>query len=286
VTETKVLIPLDGSPLAETALGALEALAPLHPLNVRLISVVEAIEGMTKIANDEHLQREEHMLRAYLAGIVERLKSAPHVASIESHVVAGDPVDLIVDEARSFAPDLLVISTHGRSGLSRWRLGSVADGVIRSKSADTLVVGPNSRLRAPVRSILVGLDGSQLAEAALHQAASLAEGFDATLHLVRVIPLPVSTSERYQMYLDDLTAFAQTYLDNMKEQLSFPGEVITAGRVGSPANRLIDYAAAHDIDLVIVASHGRGGIMRTALGSVAGRLVGGPVPVLVVRSLP
>jgi nucleotide-binding universal stress UspA family protein len=282
--ETKVLIPLDGSPLAETALRALEALATLGPLHVRLVSVVEAIEGMTQVAKSEHLQREEHMLNAYLDGVVARLKDRPEIASVEGRVFAGVAVDIILDQAGDFAPDLLVISTHGRSGLSRWRLGSVADAVIRSNTANTLVVGPNARLRAPVRSILVGLDGSQLAEAALPVATSLAAGFGATLHLVRVISLPVSTSEEYQDYLDELTQYAREYLDETKKRTAFSGELVTAARVGSPSERLIDYIAAHDIHLAVMTSHGRGGIARTALGSVAGRLVGGPAPVLIVRA--
>jgi nucleotide-binding universal stress UspA family protein len=96
--------------------------------------------------------------------------------------------------------------------------------------------------------------------------------------------MSVSTGEEYQLYLDDLTEWAQTYLEKLKAKLSFAGEVVTASRMGSPADRLIDYAAAHDINLAVVASHGRGGVLRTALGSVAGRLVGGPVPVLVVKA--
>jgi nucleotide-binding universal stress UspA family protein len=111
----------------------------------------------------------------------------------------------------------------------------------------------------------------------------LAASLQATLHLVRVIPLPISASERYQAYLDDLTEFARSYLEGVKEQLSFAGEVITSGRVGSPADRLIDYAVEHGVDLAVVSSHGRGGIVRSAVGSVAGRLVGGPIPVLIVH---
>jgi nucleotide-binding universal stress UspA family protein len=172
--DTKILIPLDGSPLAETEVNTLEALAPLGPLHVRLVSVVEAIEGMTQVAGDEHLKREEHMLQAYIEGMTARLKAVPQITRIEGEVLAGLPLESILDQAKAFAPDLLVVSTHGRSGLSRWRLGSVADGIVRSNTANTLVVGPNARLRAPVRSVIVGLDGSALAEAALPVATSLA----------------------------------------------------------------------------------------------------------------
>jgi nucleotide-binding universal stress UspA family protein len=281
--ETKVLIPLDGSPLAETALGALEALEALGPLRIRLVSVVEAIEGLTAVARDEHLKREENLLRAYLDGVVARLQSERKVASVDSVTMTGLPLEIILDQARDFAPDLLVISSHGRSGLSRWRLGSVADGVVRSQTANTLVVGPHGRLRAPVRSLLVGLDGSALSESALPLAASLATGFGATLHLVRVVPLPFTASEQYQDYLDELTSYSQSYLEEVRARLDFSGEVVLAARVGAPADRLIDYAAAHDINLAVITSHGRGGVVRAALGSVAGRLVGGPVPVLIVR---
>jgi nucleotide-binding universal stress UspA family protein len=281
--EMKVLIPLDGSPLAEIALGALESIEALGPLRIKLVSVVEAIEGMSEVARDEYLKREEHLLRAYLEGAAARINSERKVASLDSVVMAGRPLEIILDQARDFAPDLLLISSHGRSGLSRWRLGSVADGIVRSQTANTLVVGPNGRLRAPMQSVLVGLDGSGLAESALPTATALAASFGATLHLVRVISLPFSASEEYQVYLDDLTAHARSYLEEVRAKLSFSGKVELAARVGAPADRLIDYAAAHDINLAVISSHGRGGIARAALGSVAGRLVGGPVPVLIVR---
>jgi nucleotide-binding universal stress UspA family protein len=131
------------------------------------------------------------------------------------------------------------------------------------------------------------LDGSKLAERALGPAVTLATALGASLHLVRVISTPVSISE--DLYANDygmLEDACGAYLDEVRQGLEFKGELVTAARMGSPASRLADYAAAHEIDLVVMTSHGRGGLARSLLGSVAGRMVGEPTPVWLVRSQP
>jgi nucleotide-binding universal stress UspA family protein len=113
----------------------------------------------------------------------------------------------------------------------------------------------------------------------------LATVFGATLHAVRVIPMTVTVSEDfYANEYDMLQEFAGAYLDEVRKKLDFKGEFVTASRIGSAAGCLIDYAAAHEIDLVVMSSHGRGGLARSLLGSVAGRMIGGSTPVWLVRS--
>jgi nucleotide-binding universal stress UspA family protein len=188
-----------------------------------------------------------------------------------------------LNQEAAFGPDLIVIGTHGRSGLSRWRLGSVADAVIRRARTDTLVVGPSARIHT-VRGILVGLDGSELAERALQPAINLANAFGAALHIVRVISVTATVSEEYYANeFEMLQEITKTYLDDIRKKIEFKGELVTASRIGGQANCLIDYAAAHDIDLVVMTSHGRGGLGRSLLGSVTGRMIGGHQPVWIVR---
>lgn len=284
MAEIRVLVPLDGSPLSESALSAVEALTAVASLKVRLVSVLESVQGLTAIAEDEMKVRESNLLHAYLNEVTAKVAALPGVVAAESHVVAGDPVEMIADQAAEFQPDLLVISTHGRSGLSRWRIGSVADAVVRSGISDCLVVGPHARLRLPVRSILVPLDGSARSERALIKGEMLAKAFGSALHLVRVIDLPVSVAERNQDAFDSLSGYGNEYLERVQKTIDKDISVCTAVRFGSPAERLLDYVAGREIDLVVMTSKGRGGVARSVLGSVAGRVIGGLAAVLTLKT--
>jgi nucleotide-binding universal stress UspA family protein len=137
----KILLPLDGSRIAERALDALPSLAKLGPPTIRLVSIIEAIEGLSEVAADERLAREQGLLKGYLDSTVERLRAVYGAAAVDSLLLAGDPADEILSQEATFAPDLLVIGTHGRSGIGRWRIGSVADAVIRRAQSDTLIGG-------------------------------------------------------------------------------------------------------------------------------------------------
>jgi nucleotide-binding universal stress UspA family protein len=281
--EMRVLVPLDGSRLSEIALKAVETLAGMSNLKVRVISVVESVDGLTEVAQDEMRVRESNLLRAYLQDVAARLSENPSVLAADFHVLSGDPAEMIADQVSEFNPQLLVISTHGRSGLSRWRLGSVADAVVRSGVAHCLVVGPHARMHEAVKAVMVPLDGSESSERAIPKAVEFSKAQHATLHLVRVVDLPVSVSEQYQSSFDDLEGYCNQYLTGLREKISEDVNVCTAVRFGSPADRLMDYAASTGIDLIVMTSKGRGGIARTALGSVAGRIIGGPAPVLIVK---
>jgi nucleotide-binding universal stress UspA family protein len=128
----------------------------------------------------------------------------------------------------------------------------------------------------------VPLDGSQLAQEALPVALSLAEKFRSQLHLVRAIPIPAG--ENVTGMLEMMEREATSYLAETARNLDVPSGVRTEVALGPAAAKLIDYADAHGVDLVVVTSHGRGGFSRTALGSVTDRLLGGPCPVLIVRA--
>jgi nucleotide-binding universal stress UspA family protein len=174
----------------------------------------------------------------------------------------------------------------------------VADKVIRGAVCDTLVAGPQAseaahwlegRLVPAFKSILVPLDGSALAEQALPVTKSFAEAFGSTLHLVRVVPIPqVVDSFPTESYtpetLETMVQVARDYLTGVAGGLALDGDVTTDVLIGEASSQLTQYATENRIDLVIMTSHGRGGVVRTALGSVTDRLVGGAAPVLVVRA--
>ena len=296
----KILIPLDGSRLAEHSLSYLRALKDLDEEQIELMSVADVEENYRGLAEENVKDREINVLRDYLKGVQEKAKSTFGIEA-GTRVVGGSPADAILREADEFSPDLIVIATHGRSGLSRWRFGSVADKVIRGGSHNTLVIGPKAADKdnwvddatpPSFKTILVPLDGSELGEAALVVAQALATHFSSEVHLVRVTPIPVidegmgGAGIASADLMDSMVDGARQYLAEAAGRVTTPGGVKTEVLIGPAAAGLEDYIDEHDIDVVVMTSHGRSGIARVALGSVTDRLLGaGTAPVLVVRSM-
>jgi nucleotide-binding universal stress UspA family protein len=277
------LIPLDGSPRAEVALQFASAFTPVGPVSAHLVAVVDD----TKDHTPEWLVSQHNLLEAYL-----HQKAAYFPDGVEGGEVVitnGAPAACILETAQRLNVDVVVISSHSRSGIQRWRLGSVADKVVRGSVCDTLVIGGEVHAAKPaIRKILVPLDGSPLAEQALTQAQRLASRLGAEMHLVRVVSsvslasgtdptgLGYTSANIYEAIIEE----AETYIAQMKEKTAAAG---AKAFVGVPAESLIGYAEDNAIDLVVMTTHGRGGVARTALGSVTDRLLGGPTPVWVVR---
>jgi nucleotide-binding universal stress UspA family protein len=290
----KVLVPLDGSRLAEDSLVYLDALRSMGESQVKLLSVLDQNEDFRAPKAEEARLREENLLHTYLREVAGDIRQHLGI-QVETRVATGSPAKCILEEAETYSPDLLVISTHGRSGISRWRMGSVADKVVRAAACNTMVVGPkaaerttwiDARILEPFKSLLVPLDGSTLAESALSVAGAFAKSYGARVHLVRVAGIPVSGDGLEGAYMPDLlntvVDSAKAYVESAATKLR-GSDVRTEVLVGNAASELQDYVAANAIDLVIMTSHGRGGFVRTALGSVTDRLLGGAAPVLVVR---
>jgi nucleotide-binding universal stress UspA family protein len=292
-----VLIPLDGSRLAERSLAFLPALASFGSLSVTLLSVIDENEDIRELSKPEVLDRERNVLQTYLREIASDLHKHLNL-QVETEVLEGSPAELILSRCGVSRPDLLVVSTHGRSGIARWRVGSVADKLIRGAGCQTLVVGPHasdeggwlaSGAKAPFQRILVPLDGSKLAESALETAETFASQFESELHLVRVINLQsygdglVLESSYTPSLMDTLTDAAKAYLQKAASDVKAPAGTRTMVLLGSAASALEEYIEKNAVDLVVMSTHGRSGIARAALGSVTDRLMGGPAPVLVVR---
>ena len=297
MSEFKVLVPLDGSRLAENSLVYLDALRSLGESRVLLVSVVDEAEDFRSLTHEQALERESNLLGTYLREVASDLERYLGI-EVETKVLTGTPAESLLAEAYTLEPDLLVISTHGRTGITRWRLGSVADKLVRGAPCNTLVVGPKAaersawleaRILEPFRSILVPLDGSELAEQALTVAKSFADCFGSTLHLVRVVGIPAAGDGFGGEYsytpqlIESLVEGAKTYLGGVAATLG-DYRVETETPLGYAALQLEEYIAAKDIDLVIMTSHGRGGFVRATLGSVTDRMLGGKAPVLVVRA--
>jgi nucleotide-binding universal stress UspA family protein len=289
LADLKVIAALDGSELSEASLRYIPLLKALGTLDVTLLGVVETYREAEGLKGAEaHVERERNLLEAYLERTATEFAGTLG-APARSLVRVGAPAEEIMAAARESDAGLLVLTTHGRSGLGRWAIGSVADKVLHHCDRNILVVGPQVAERAsvpPVREVLVPLDGSGLAEQALPIALDWAKAFGARLHLVRVVTLPVMSAETMTMgpdLFDAMRDAAAGYLAELKERAGAQ-EAETAVPVGPIAEQLSAYEQEHAIDLVIMTSHGRGGLLRSVLGSVTDRMLHGPAPVLVVRA--
>lgn len=293
-----ILVPLDGSPLAEQAIPVAVAIAERARCKLKLVLVhqpllaIEPGPAFTKIELAMQKANRDY-LRSVAAPLRERLGRL-----LSSAVLEGPVVQTLARYARELGSDLLVMTTHGRGGIRRAWLGSVADRLIRTAEVPILVMRPTGpRTPAPspeLKEMLLPLDGSPLAEAVLEPAVALARLWDAEISLVQVVrpvvltsdpPLPFPTG-----YSDQVTRIrreeAKDYVQDIAERLRESGVRASGIAVtgGGVAETLLDLARPDRVSLMAVATHGRGGARRFVLGSVADKLVrAAEVPLLVVR---
>jgi nucleotide-binding universal stress UspA family protein len=284
-----ILVPLDGSALADRALPVALALAARQDCRIVLVraALAHTLPGVdpTEAQGRAIAEAEDH-----LAVVAGPLTAQEH--PVETTVPYGEPADAILHEIRIRRPDLVVMASHGRSGLGRWVYGSVADAVLRRAEVPVLLVPaageqPWPTNRAP--RILVPLDGSDLAAEALGPASELARQLAAELVLVSVIQPPTyAYAEGYDYVLldqDEERAAVASDLEAIAERLR--GDGLTASVrtvVGFAATMIAEIGREERIDLIVMATHGRGGLARLVLGSVAtGTLQRAGLPVLLVR---
>jgi len=297
-----IMVPLDGSPLAERALPLATELARQKGAKLRLVLVHEpppaprdALAANMFVAIDRVNQRGE---RGYLRSIQRRLRE-DGIRLSAAVTLTGTPGPALAEFARETGTDLVVMATHGRSGIGRAWLGSVADYLVRHLDLPILLV------RAPeppttsvperaARQILVPLDGSALSEQALEPACRLAQAWRAELTPVNIVfpVMPVTDGNLPLPSTYDGNATeqcrqdAQQYLDGVGERVREWGvRAEGIAMVGwSAAGALLDLARPEAVRAIVLATHGRGGLRRWALGSVADKLIrAAEVPVLVVR---
>jgi nucleotide-binding universal stress UspA family protein len=291
-----ILVPLDGSPLDERALSYAAPLARIAGAPLHLVRAVPAVRP-TLYSGAEALglalaQQHAHRLdvQAALARTAARLRRQELV--IHTHVRFGPPADVIVEASRDHGVGLLVLATRGRRGMQRWWEGSVADEAVRWAEVPVVVVRagdtPTWPQRRPPR-LLVALDGSTFAEAVLGPAGELAVLLGADVLLVRVVAPPsllvkARAPQAAAGLVDEQLAAARAYLEGVAAGFHAAGPVATRVALGAtPAVSLARIARAEQVDLVALATRGRAGLARLALGSVAtAMLERSPVPLLVV----
>lgn len=295
-----VLVPLDGSHFAERALPLAASIARATRARLRLVLVHQspsapADRTTARLATSLDLMMRKAE-RDYLRTRVRELREGSG-GQVVGVTLAGPVVATLLRYVNEIGADLVVMTTHGRGGIQRAWLGSSADQLLRSLEIPLILVRPaenESAAPAVAAEILVALDGSRLAEGVIEPAAALGAALGVPLSLLQVV-LPVAAMGEAALALpsrhdEALTAMrrdeAKDYLTGVAERLRDQG--LTAGSavvVGAPvADTILEIARSRSVAMLAIATHGRGGLRRLILGSVADKLVRGTEqPVLVVR---
>jgi nucleotide-binding universal stress UspA family protein len=302
-----VLVPLDGSAVAEQALAAAIAVCRKAGAELQLLHVRGDIEG-------EAYALAEDAPRAYLDDLVTRVGAElghpvrativpKQMPAVLKPTPAPDTVAAIIaTHAQRNAVDLIVLTTHGRSGLSRLWFGSVAEALLRRSGAPLLLVRPGEggesdrwNAETPLRNVLVATDGSEVSHHAVELAAAFKELFPADYTLLRVVPLPYEvlgalstvTVAYSGQDVNESVQRAQEWLDREAATLARGGGAVHTKVIidPSPGRAILQYERDNDVDLIVLASRSRGGLDRFLLGSVADKVIrGGNVPVLVQQA--
>lgn len=283
----KILLPLDGSNLAEWGLrpaiklaeatgGELILLRCMIPVYTAMPVVASEYEwAWPEYAREE--VREE--TKAYLQTIYNRY----HHLNINLRTVAveGDAASAIVDLAESEAVDLIVMSTHGWSGAEKWLLGSVTERVLHAAACPVFVV----RSPQPVSRVLVTLDGSLRAEKAVEPGLVAAHNLDARATLL-VVNEPFTMGRKLKQQTEEPPSEeaeqmkgqrwmeTERYLQAIADRYpEMPGRIAVEVIDGPAVEKILEFVDLHGIDLIVMSTHGRTGLRRWLYGSVTAKVM-------------
>ncbi len=294
-----ILVPTDYSEFAAHAFDLALDLAHRHGAEIHLLHTIHEIDVRTwdwiaaAMPKEEEEIREElemdnaQQLAAFMAGHDTRgVKVLPVTRWGRA------PAETITAYAKEIDADLIVIGSHGRRGLRRLLVGSVTEEVMHTAPCPVLVAHGAGSSPPPLRRILLPVDFSTPGESAFDWAETLAATYGARLVLLHVLedfapmePYEVTFGSLIEEVLPQLEEQARKELEQKAEALSARG-VATETHLehGRPPEVILDFAEAHGIDLIVMASHGRSGLERLLLGSVAAKVMrSAPCPVLIVR---
>jgi nucleotide-binding universal stress UspA family protein len=303
-----ILVPLDGSRVAASALPYATVLAETCGARLTLLSVLVPqwkdlgtgdVFGVTSDVRREADARSTAIATDYLGNIAAPLRARGIACDVA--IARGNPAEEIIAAAGVSAGTLIVMSTHGYTGFKRLRLGSVAQHVLRHAAVPTLIVRPpegaSLRERATIQEVTVTLDGSPLAEVAVPVAAHMADAFGVPLVLLSILENRVSPTITCDAQSVPSTivwgaaeqADAEQYLAQVAARIASPARTVQTvwrrGVGGRTDEAISDYLRERPAGIVVMASHGRGGVLRWMLGSIAeGLVTHAPAPVLIVRA--
>ncbi len=286
---SKILVPLDGSSFAEQIVPVARLISERYQIPVELLRMtitdVSRYSGSARI-NDNYLKE----------------TAAKHFSSsirVTTSTEAGDAAQVIVDRAKNDPSCLIAMATHGMSGTRRWILGSVTSKVVQSAANPLLLIRPtesfDARARFRLDRVFVPLDGSILAEKTVPHACALGKRLNVEIHLVRVYSLPMDSyvvadgviAQGPAQYREKLEKEAETYLAGKVAGLQAAGleHVVALVVEGDSAGEIIDLARKTPHSLIAMSTHGRSGIGRWVLGSIAEKVIQhAHSPVLLIRA--
>jgi nucleotide-binding universal stress UspA family protein len=287
----RILVPLDGSKVAEQVLPYARYLAGKLKIPVDLLGAVDLVGITSSIKTEKGLN-----LDAFISDSVRRSetylesisKTFPGVA-VGRTVSKGKPEEVVIEKAAGDGETLVAMATHGRSGINRWLLGSVAEKVLRGTTNPLLLVRATEHGKSDgentIKRLVAPLDGSPLAEKVLPHVIALAKEMACKTVLLRGYNLGevISTFEGYipdwhelaKEALREAMSEAVSYLDGKVQELKSQGlsEVSSRASEKEPAQEIIDVATEEPNSLIAMCTHGRSGVQRWVLGSVTEKVV-------------
>jgi len=299
----RILVPLDGSPTAEMILPQIARILRREDSELLLLRIVDLPDAPGMVTDDGIRHAEREAATKYVHDLALRL--GKKASKVHARIAEGNPAEVILETAKTEGATLIAMTTHGRTGLERWAMGSVAEKVARASDVPLLLVRSFQRKRGgglepavpealPFRRILVPVDGSDTSMSVIGAAEKFGQLCGSDVLLLHVLPpymppgvilpgmeaaIPVTRPEPLRSAQDDVTKRAA-------ERFGHAGLKTTRLSVeGEPASEILDLSRNRDMDLIALATHGRTGFSRWALGSVAERVLrSSEVPMLLVRT--
>ncbi len=297
---SKILVPLDGSKTAEKVLPYARYLAGKFTVPVELLAVVDIADIASHMASekarflDTIIEDGVRHCTSYLRGVATTFSDSHITCTVEK----GKAEEAIIEKGAADKTMLIAMATHGRSGLNRFLLGSVAEKVLRGTGNPLLLIRASEEAKsegeATLKSIVVPLDGSELAESVLPTVADMAKALNLEVELFRAYRIPYNAYAGdegfYAGNLEELLASvrdeAREYLDKKAADLRRLGvaKVLCVTKEGFAGDEIISLGRTTPDNLIAMCSHGRSGVKRWVLGSIAETVVRhSDDPVLVLR---
>jgi len=289
----KMLVLLDGSELAEVVFPFAKELAARLNLDVVLLQVYGGMGRDFVPVHRAYIERAAETIIRQVEDVQEKLGIPAEERKVEvrGELADGHYAEEILRFAEENEVDLILMASHGRSGIRRWRMGSVADKVLRASKVPVLFIraGVEDAIpydKWPTRAILVPLDGSEMAESALPHAETLARQRSLepiTVSFIRACDPPVAPS----YYSPELSGVPLNWGEFMEQEMTLSKQSATeylaktakqfedngiktqsAVLVGKAADEIIDYATKNPFSIIVMTTHGRSGLSRLVFGSV------------------
>jgi nucleotide-binding universal stress UspA family protein len=287
----KILVPLDGSDLAELALPYAEELANAFKSEVILLHVSDPAESHYR-----------HMHELYVKEVADRVKE--RFKKVSPVVVSGKSAEEIIGYAEKNDVGLLIITSHGRSGIISWATGSIASKLLQAAAVPVLLVRAAKPKRKVTREVLLSrvllpLDGSEAGEAAVEYIGELMSRLESEVILFGVVSSGQHIRtvggldyisyppEQMQMFEKEAREYLDKVYRRLKRRKGTVRVAIKVGdKVGDVGQEILNFAEGKRVNLIAISSHGHSGIEKWVFGSIANKVVqGSKSPVLVVKTL-